>query len=140
MAGLLQKDPNIQGVINSYMATGPAIVRAFKAAGVPLKAMTGQSSSMEMVCLANDYKDKGLQVQSLDATPNLHAVDLAKLLAKWSGIEAPELGPNDGYTTSKLAMYINTVEGILPACDKAMPPGADFSIAMDPAELAAAFK
>lgn len=140
VAGLLQKDSSINGIINSYTATGPAVVRAFKAAGVPLPAMTGQSSSMELVCLAHDYKGKGLQIQSLDGTPNLHAIDLAKLLAKWSGIDAPELGPVDAYTTVTLADYINTEKGILPACDKSVPPGADFSEAMDPADLAAALK
>jgi ribose transport system substrate-binding protein len=136
-AGLLQTDSDIQGIINSYTATGPAVVRAFQAADLAMPAMTGQSSSMELVCLAQDYKG---ELQSLDGTPNLHALDLAKLLAKWSGIDAPELGPADAYTTVPLADYINTVEGTVPECDTTVPPGADFSTAMDPAELAAALK
>lgn len=140
VAGFLQKNPKVTGIINSYTATGPAVVRAFQAAGLPLPAMTGQSSSMELVCLAHDLKSKGLQVQSLDGTPNLHAIDLAKLLAKWSGIKAPELGPTDAYTTVTLADYIDTAKDILPSCDKSVPPGADFSEAMDPAALAAALK
>jgi ribose transport system substrate-binding protein len=140
VAGYLQKNPQVNGIINSYTATGPAVVRAFQAAGLPLPAMTGQSSSMELVCLANDMKAKGLEVQSLDGTPNLHAIDLAKLLAKWSGIDAPELGPTDAFTTVTLADYIDTQKGILPECDKSVPPGADFSEAMDPADLAAALK
>jgi ribose transport system substrate-binding protein len=138
VAGLLQKDSNITGIINSYTATGPAIVRAFQAANITLPAMTGQSSSMELVCLAHQYQDKGLQIQSLDGTPNLHAIDLAKLLAKWSGLDAPELGPTDAYTTVTLADYINTEKGILPACDKSVPPGDDFSEALDAKDLAAA--
>lgn len=138
VAGLLQNDPDIHGIISSYTASNPAVVRAFEAAKVPLPAMTGQSSSMELVCLAHEYKDEGLKVQSLDGTPNLHAIDLAKLLAKWSGIDAPELGPTDAYTTVTLADYINTEEGILPECDSTVPPGADFSQAMDPEDLAAA--
>lgn len=139
VAGLLQTDSDIDGIINSYTATGPAVVRAFEAANVPLPAMTGQSSSMELVCLAN--KNKGKQaIQSLDGTPNLHAIDLAKLLAKWSDIDAPELGPNDAYTTVTLADYINTEEDIVPECDESVPPGADFSQAMDPQDLAAALQ
>jgi ribose transport system substrate-binding protein len=137
MAGLLQTDSDIQGIINSYTATGPAVVRAFEAAKLPMPAMTGQSSSMELVCLAKDYEG---ELQSLDGTPNLHALDLAKLLAKWSDIDAPELGPTDAYTTVPLADYINTVEGNVPDCDTSIPPGADLSIAMDPADLAAALK
>lgn len=140
VAGLIQNDPDIQGVINSYTATGPAVVRAFEAAKLPLPAMTGQSSSMELVCMARDYQDKGLKIQSLDGTPNLHAIDLAKLLAKWSEIDAPELGPTDAYTTVTLADYINTEKDILPECDPSVPPGADFSQAMDPADLAAALE
>jgi ribose transport system substrate-binding protein len=139
VAGYLQKDPDITGIINSYTATGPAVVRAYQAANVPLPAMTGQSSSMELVCLANDMKGE-IKVQSLDGTPNLHAIDLAKLLAKWSGIDAPELGPTDAYTGVTLADYINTEEGVLPACDPNVPPGADFSQAMDPDDLAEALK
>jgi len=139
VAGLLQNDSKVDGIINSYTATGPAVVRAFRAANVPLPAMTGQSSSMELVCLANDLKGE-LKIQSLDGTPNLHAIDLAKLLSTWSGKDAPELGPTDAYTTVTLADYINTEESILPACDKSVPPGADFSEAMDPADLAAALK
>jgi ribose transport system substrate-binding protein len=139
VAGLLQTDSDIDGIINSYTATGPAVVRAFEAANVPLPAMTGQSSSMELVCLAN--KNKGKQaIQSLDGTPNLHAIDLAKLLAKWSDIDAPELGPSDAYTTVTLADYINTEEDIVPECDESVPPGADFSQAMDPQDLAAALQ
>lgn len=137
MAGLLQTDSDIQGIINSYMATGPAVFRAFEAANLPMPAMTGQSSSMELVCLAKDYEG---ELQSLDGTPNLHALDLAKLLAKWSDIDAPELGPTDAYTTVPLAVYINTVEGIMPECDPTVPPGADFSTAMDPEDLAAALE
>ena len=43
VAGLIQNDPEVDGIINSYTATGPAVVRAFEAAEVPLPAMTGQS-------------------------------------------------------------------------------------------------
>lgn len=130
----------MQGIINSYTATGPAVVRAFEAAGVALPAMTGQSSSMELVCLAHDKAASGLQVQSLDGTPNLDAINLAKLLAAWSRIKAPELGPTNAYTTVGLANYIDTTKAILPACDPTVPPGADFSVALDPADLAKAFK
>lgn len=140
VAGLLQRDSEIDGIINSYTATGPAVVRAFEAANVPLPAMTGQSSSMELVCLAHEYKDKDLKIQSLDGTYNLHAIDLAKLLAAWSDMDVPELGPTDEYTTVTLAEYINTEEDILPECNESVPPGSDFSGAIDPDELAAALQ
>ena len=95
---------------------------------------------MEMVCLTQKRQKDGLQVYSSDGTPNLHAIDLAKLLAKWSDVSAPELGPTDAFTNVKLATYIDTESGIVPKCDSSVPPGADFSEAMDPADLAAALK
>ncbi|MFF1552961.1 substrate-binding domain-containing protein [Rhodococcus erythropolis] len=139
MAGLLQKNPDVNVVINSYAATGPAVVRAYEAARLPMPVMTGRSSSMELVCLAHNFKDRGLKVQSLDGTPNLHAISLAKLLAKWSDVPAPELGPEDEITTVQLAEYINTEAGVLPACDESVPPGADFSTALPREQLIAAF-
>lgn len=136
VAGLLQKDPNITGVITTYNATIPAILRAFKEAGVKPPALTGQSNSMELVCTIHDNPQ--LQVQSLDGSTNLDAIALAKLLSVWGGIDAPELGPDNDATRVTYAEYINTVKGILPDCEPDMPPGADLSTPLDKAALAAA--
>ena len=139
--GLLQKNSKVNGVILSYTATGPAVIRAFVAAGLPLPAIAGQSSSMELVCLVHSKQPTNptFQVQSLDATANLDAIALAKILSVRSGIQAPELGPDNGVTQVTYAQYINTVTGVLPACDSSVPPGADLSMALDKADLLAAF-
>ena len=141
MTGLLQKDPTVNGVILSYSATGPAIVRAYEAANLPLPAITGQSSSMELICLVHTKQaaNPTLKVQSLDATANLDAIAMAKLFAIRSGNPALELGPNDAYTQVVYAEYINTMTGLLPACDPGVPPGADLSMALSRAALLAAF-
>lgn len=138
VAGLLQTDKDITGVITTYNATIPAILRAFEAAGVEAPALTGQSSSMELVCIVSENPE--LKVQSLDGSTNLDAIALAKLLAAWSGIDAPELGPADGITGVTYAEYINTEKGVEPECDPSLPPGADLSTPLDPEELAAALE
>lgn len=141
MTGLLQKDPTINGVILTYTATGPAILRAYDAANLPYPALTGQSSSMEFVCMVGtaQKKDPKFQVQSLDGSPNLHALDLAKLFAAYQGVSAPELGPTDGDTLIDYPQYINTLENVVPTCDPSVPPSADLTTALPLDELKAAF-
>ena len=116
-------------------------MRAYKAAGLPYPAITGQSSSMEAVCeIGKATKaDPKFQVQSLDASANLHALDLAKLFAAYQGIAAPELGPTDADTLITYPSYINTLEGMLPACDATVPPSADMSAALSAEAAAKAF-
>jgi ribose transport system substrate-binding protein len=138
VAGFLQKDPNVTGVITTYNATIPSILRAFKAANVKYPALTGQSNSMQLVCMI--HQDPKLQVQSLDGSTNLDAIALAKLLSVWSGNPAPELGPNNGITQVTYADYIDTVKGIVPPCNPSLPPGADLSTPLDEKDLAAALK
>jgi ribose transport system substrate-binding protein len=142
MTGLLQQNPDINGVILTYTATGPAILRAYDAAGLPYPALTGQSSSMEFICMVSDTlaKDPEFAAQSLDASPNLHALDLAKLFAAYQGIAAPELGPTDADTLIVYPEYVNTLDGAIPACDPAIPPSADLSQAMTAEEMAAVFQ
>ena len=142
MTGLLQKNPAINGVILTYTAVGPAILRAYDAANLPYPALTGQSSSVEFVCMVGtaQKKDPKFQVQSLDGSPNLHALDLAKLFAAYQGVSAPELGPTDGDTLIDYPEYVNTLDNIVPKCNPAMPPSADLSTALSPEEMAAVFK
>lgn len=142
MTGLLQKNPAINGVILSYTATGPAVIRAYQAAKLPLPAISGQSSSMELICQTHKLQptNKTLQVQSLDGSANLDAIALAKILSVYSGKSAPELGPDNDYTRVTYAAYVDTVSGVLPACDSSLPPGADLSMALDKADMAAAFR
>jgi len=141
MSGLLQKNPDINGVILTYTATIPAVMRAYKAAGLPYPAITGQSSSMEAVCEIGKARkaDPKFQVQSLDASANLHALDLAKLFAAFQGISAPELGAIDADTLITYPSYINTLDNVLPECDATVPPSADLSAALSKEAAAKAF-
>ncbi|MEI8056560.1 MAG: substrate-binding domain-containing protein [Actinomycetes bacterium] len=141
MTGLLQKNPDINGVILTYTATGPAILRAYDAANLPYPALTGQSSSMEFVCMVGtaQKKDAKFQAQSLDGSPNLHGLDLAKLFAAFQGVSAPELGATDTDTLISYPEYVNSLDGVMPACDPNTPPSADLSTALSAEEMAAVF-
>lgn len=134
MSALLAKDPNINGVVLTYMATAPAIIRAYQAAGRPLPAIAGQSSSQQVVCEAHHIK--GLQVYSLDNSASQAAIALAKGLASYEGISAPELGPTNGPTISAYAPYIDTATGLVPPCISSLPAGADLSTPLPEATIA----
>lgn len=140
MTGLLQKDSHIDGVLLTYTATGPAILRAYKAAGLPFPAIAGQSSSNELVCLTESTRktDPNFQVMSLDGSANLDAIALAKIFAAFQGIAAPELGPTNQSLVVTMATYIDTLSGIMPPCDSTLPPGADLSTALTVSEIKAA--
>lgn len=140
MSALLQKYKDINGVVLSYVATAPAIVRAFEAANLPLPAITGQSSSNEWVCQVTKLRESNpeFQAHSLDGSGNQAALAFAKGLAAFQGIDAPELGPTDAYTVSNYATYIDTVNNVLPECDPDLPPGADLSHALTKEEILAA--
>ena len=141
MTGLLQKDKTINGVILSYTATGPAILRAYDAANVAYPAITGQSNSMEFVCSVGKAlkKDPKFAAQSLDGSPNLHALDLARLFAAYQGVSAPELGAAKADTLVDYTGYVDTSAQKVPACDPTVPPSADLTTALPLPELKAAF-
>jgi ribose transport system substrate-binding protein len=140
MSSLLAKNKDINGVVLTYMATAPAVIRAFKAAGLPLPAIAGQSSSNEVVCQVKNLSKSGLQALGIDGSANQAALALAKGLAAYQGISAPELGPTDGPTVSNYATYIDTVNGKIPTCDPSLPAGADLSTALTLDEIKALLK
>lgn len=138
MSALLAKNPNINGVVLTYMATAPGIIRAYQAAGKALPAIAGQSSSNQVVCDA--HKIKGLQVFSLDNSAAQAAIALAKGVAAYEGVSAPELGPTNAPTISAYAKYIDTEGGIVPPCNSSLPPGADLSTPLPEATIASLLK
>ncbi len=142
MSSLLASHPDIDGVVLTYMAMAPAVIRAYQAAHLPLPAIAGQTSSNEVVCDTAAWKkaSETFQAFSLDASGNQAALAFAKGLAKFEGIHAPELGPTDAYTTSNYVPYIDTLNGKMPSCESTLPPGADLSMALTSAQVAAALK
>lgn len=136
-AQLLNKYPELDGVVLTAMFAAPAVNRAFEAAGKPLPAIAGQSSSNEVICEIHEKrkKDPNYQVFSLDASAQQAALAFAKGMAAFQEIEAPELGPTDEPTKANYKVYINTLEGMLPPCEKSLPGGADLSTALTKSEI-----
>lgn len=136
-AQLLNKYPDLDGVVLTAMFAAPAVNRAFEAAGKPLPAIAGQSSSNEVICEIHEKRkqDPNYQVFSLDASAQQAALAFAKGMAAYQEIEAPELGPTDEPTKANYKVYINTLKGMLPPCEKSLSGGADLSTALTKAEV-----
>jgi ribose transport system substrate-binding protein len=134
---LIAKYPEINGVVLSYMATMPSVVRAFEAAGEPLPTIVGDTSSNEVVCETAKLreKDPNFNLFSLDASGNAGPLALVKAIAAYQEIEAPELGTTTGLTESNFAPYIDTLNGEIPKCVPDIPAGADLSMAQTQKEV-----
>ena len=107
------------------MFAAPAVNRAFEAAGKPLPAIAGQSSSNEVICEIHEkqQKEPNYNVFSLDGSAQQAALALAKGMAAYQEIEAPELGPTDEPTKANYKVYIDTLKDMLPPCEEALPGG-----------------
>jgi ribose transport system substrate-binding protein len=136
-AALLNKYPDLNGVVLTAMFAAPAVNRAFEAAGKPLPAIAGQSSSNEVICEIHEkqQKEPNYNVFSLDGSAQQAALALAKGMAAYQEIEAPELGPTDEPTKANYKVYIDTLKDMLPACEKSLPGGADLSTALTKSEI-----
>ena len=121
--GLVNKyGSKLNGFVTSYVAMAPSVYRALKAAGKPLPAITGVSSSNETLCLIkSEGKDK-FKVYSQDGTVLEALLALRKSLAAFQGI------PNDEPSMVNLPTFIDTSSNMVPACQPKLPPGADLSI------------
>jgi ribose transport system substrate-binding protein len=142
-AAMINKHPDINGLVMTYAAAIPSAIRAFEAAGKPLPAFVGQSSSNELVCevqklVSQRDKNPGFALLSHDGSGNIPPITLFKALAAYEGIDAPELGTTDDWTIVNMARYIDTLKGDVPKCYDDLPGGADMSMAMTPEEVAAA--
>jgi ribose transport system substrate-binding protein len=138
-AGLISKYPDLDGIIMTYIATAPSVIKAYESAGKPVPALAGISSSNQLVCEAkeaNDKKPGSLPLYTLDGSGNASAVALAKAMAAYQGIDAPELGPTDAPTLSNYATWVDTSKDEIPDCDPSLPPGADLSHALTREEVA----
>jgi ribose transport system substrate-binding protein len=136
-AALLNKYPDLDGVVLTAMFAAPAVNRAFEAAGKPLPAIAGQSSSNEVICEIHEkqQKEPNYNVFSLDGSAQQAALALAKGMAAYQEIEAPELGPTDEPTKANYKVYIDTLKNMLPPCEKSLPGGADLSTALTKSEI-----
>jgi len=137
---LLTKHPDVNAVVLTAQFVAPAVNQAFEEAGKPLPLTAGEATSNEVICesLKLAKEDPNYQAMSLDATGNQAALALAKGVAAYQEIEAPELGPTEGLTEVNMPVYMDTSTGVIPPCSKTLPPGADLSMAMTEEEVAKA--
>ena len=107
---------------------------------MPLPATAGEATSNEVICEAIKLhkEDPSYQAMSLDATGQQAALALAKGVAAYQEIEAPELGPTEGLTEVNMPVYLDTSTGKIPPCSKTLPPGSDLSFPLTEKEIAEA--
>jgi len=141
-ASVLSTYPEIDGLVLTNAVVASGVIRAFQNAGRPIPAIAGTGISSGVVCelVAARQSNPDINMMSLDATGNVPALALAKAIAAYQGIDAPELGPNDAETYVKLATYVDTLNGQIPECNPSLPADADPTMALTPEEIIAAVK
>lgn len=141
-ASIISTYEQIDGVVLTNAAVASGIIRAFQNAGRPVPTIVGTGITSRVVCDLVEARstDPSVNMLSLDGSGNAPALALAKAIAAYQGINAPELGPDDAETYVRLATYVDTLEGPIPQCDPTLPADADPTMALTPDEIAAAVR
>lgn len=139
-ASIIPKYSEIDGVVLTYAAAAPAVLRAFTNADRPYPAVAGTGSTSGALCEFTELRaqEPTLQMLTFDGTGNIPALALIKAIATYQGIDAPELGPTDADTMVRLVPSVDTLNGVEPSCNPDLPSEADASMALTPQELIAA--
>lgn len=138
----IQKYPEIDGLVLTNVAVAPAVLRVFQNAGRDVPAIAGIGATSGAICAVRKIREKSpdLQMLTLDGSPNFAPFALVKGIAKFQGIDAPELGPDDAETYFTHTPYVDTLNDQMPECDPSLPDGADPTVALTAEELAEAVK
>lgn len=141
-ASVISKYPQIDGLVLTNAAVASGVIRAFQNAGRPVPTIAGTGVTSGVVCdlIAARNDDPNINMLSLDASGNVPALALAKVIAAYQGISAPELGPDDAETYVKLATSVDTLQQQIPRCDPTLPADADPTMALTPQEINAAVR
>jgi ribose transport system substrate-binding protein len=131
MTTLLNKYPQIDGVISNYDADAVAIIRAFEAANRPLVPLTTLDSNK----LGCDYaalkaKNPNFQMVSISSRNWLGRVAARKAIAAVQGI------PNTEPSSFQLPIFEDSIGGLAPQCDPAQGPEVFLSNKISAADLA----
>lgn len=123
-ASIISTYERIDDIVLTNAAVASGVIRAFQNAGRPVPTIVGTGITSRVVCDLVEARRTDLKVNmlSLDGSGNGPALALAKAIAEYQAIEAPELGPNDAETYVRLATYVDTLEGMIPDCDLTLPP------------------
>lgn len=141
-ASLISVYPRIDGIVLTNAAVASGVIRAFRNAGRPIPTIVGTGITSRVICDLVEARstDPNVNMLSLDGSGNAPALALAKSIAAFQEIDAPELGPTDGETYVRLATSVDTLAGVVPACDPALPADADPTMALTSDEISAAVR
>lgn len=141
-ASIISTYERIDGIVLTNAAVASGVIRAFQNAGRPVPTIVGTGITSRVVCDLVEARraDPNVHMLSLDGSGNGPALALAKTIAEFQGIEAPELGPDNAETYVRLATYVDTLGGVIPECDPSLPADADPTMALTAEEIAAAVR
>lgn len=140
-AGALQKHPEIDGIVMTNVAVAPAVIRVFQNAGRKVPAIAGVGATSGAICALEKIREadpNAGQMLTLDGSPNFAPLALAKAIAAFQGIDAPELGLTDAETYIDYTPFVDTLNRKMPECDPSLPADADPTAALTAEEIKAA--
>lgn len=134
MTGLVAKHDDIAGVVTDFSATAVSAIRAFQNAGQPIPPIATQDQN-QLGCLHRELSKSNPDFELLTYTAGTSFVRLA--LAKALAAMAGE--PDAVSSTPQLPVVEDTLAGMEPKCDKALPPDAVLSSGLNRDELVELF-
>jgi ribose transport system substrate-binding protein len=134
-AGLIAKYPKIDGIASDYGAGSVGEIRGYISAGRPHPPLATLASDNELGCLYQQQKKSWPKFQLLEVEGTTRVVRWAarRALAEFNHIKLSDP------TNLKMFAFVDTTAGKAPKCRKDLPPDADLSSGLTPAELTAVF-
>lgn len=135
MSGLLAQHPDIAGVVSDYGVAAMGVVRAFQNANRPMVPLAVVDTN-GLSCLWQQVRkqEPGFQLMSVGGTSQIIRLALRKGIASFEGTKDHEP------FNFPVFVFEDTLHGKPAQCDKALPPDAALSSALNHAQLAAAVR
>jgi ribose transport system substrate-binding protein len=134
-SGALAKYPDIGAIASDYGNADKGTLRAFVNAGRKIPPLATSATDNELGCMWLDLHktNPDFQLMTVDGTTTVVRIAARKALAALNGL------PDNEPENFELPVFIDTLNGKLPKCDKDLPPDADLSSDLSPEKLAAVF-
>lgn len=136
MPGILAKYPDFKGWMSDYGAADLGGLRAMVAAGVKIPALATSATNNELGCFWLEQREANpdFQLLTLDESTTVVRIAGRKALAAVN-----KLSDNEPELFS-LPVFVDTVNGKLPTCNKDLPGDADLSSGLSEDQLKKLFK
>jgi ribose transport system substrate-binding protein len=134
-AGLISKYPDLNAYVSDYGAATVGSLRAYKNAGKPMPALATLASSNELGCLYDEVKADWPDFEMVWVEGTTRVVRWAARRALATFNKMPINDPK----LLKMFPFVDTTAGKEPKCRKDLPPDADLSSGLTPAELQEVF-